>query len=129
MSLADTISLPVTLGIIILTGFLGAYLAKQQGGLALRNLKQAITGGKLPHEEATDGVLILIASSVLLTPGFLTDGIGFALLIPQVRGVIRGRLAEYLKKRVSVSTNFPSTTEVDEPEGLKQAKGRVIDID
>lgn len=129
MALSDVISLPLTLGIIVITGALGAYLAKQQGGLALRNFQNALAGGKLPHEEATDGILVLIAGAVLLTPGFLTDACGFALLVPAVRGLLRGRLGEWLKKRVSVSSNFPTaTSEGGNPE-MKQVQGRVVDVE
>ena len=127
MELSDIISPPLTLLIIIATGALGAYLAKQQGGLALRNFRSALSGGQLPHKEAVDGILVLLASAVLLTPGFLTDAVGFSLLIPLVRDVVRGRLSNWLKKYVSVQANFPQS-ETAEPE-MKKAQGRVIDVD
>jgi len=130
MTLADTISLPVTLAIILITGVLGAYLSKTQGLLALRNFQQALGSGKLPHVEATDGILILIAGAVLLTPGFLTDAVGFTLLIPQARAVIRGHVAAYLKRHIHTSVRGVSASNApDVPNEMKQANGRVVSRD
>jgi len=130
MALADTISIPVTIMIIIVTGALGAYLAKQQGARALGNFQKSLGSGQLPHVEATDGILILIAGAVLLTPGFLTDAVGFALMLPQVRGVIRGKLATYLKRNIQIrGVNPMPTTAQNTSEGdMKQARGRVVDL-
>jgi len=117
----------VTLAIIIITAALGAYLTKQQGSLALRNFQQALGSGQLPHVEATDGILILVAGAVLLTPGFLTDAIGFALLIPQARALVRGRLATYMKRHIKTSVSgMPSAASQPSAEGMKQARGRVV---
>lgn len=128
MALADTISIPVTILIIIITGALGAYLSKSQGARALSNFQKAMQSGQLPHVEATDGILILIAGAVLLTPGFLTDAVGFALLIPQVRAVVRGKLALYLKRNIQVRGMGAMPTESADAGGeIKQARGRVVD--
>ncbi len=128
MALADTISLPVTLAIIIITGALGAYLAKKQGSLALRNFKQALGSGQLPHVEATDGILILVAGAVLLTPGFLTDAVGFALLVPQARALVRGRLVTYMKQHIHTSVSGMPSSAVEQatPREMKPARGRVV---
>ncbi len=128
MTLSDVISLPVTLAIIVLTGILGASLAKQQGMLALSNLQKALASGQLPHNEATDGILILLAGAVLLTPGFLTDAVGFALLIEPVREEIRGHLATLLKKHIKVASPFnQGPQDTQSPDGMKKARGRVIE--
>lgn len=131
IQLGKAISLPVTLGIIVLTGILGAVLAKQQGSLAMKNFQDALRSGKLPHEEATDGILVLIAGAVLITPGFLTDTVGFSLLLPPVRKLLRGRIGGWLKKRITVSAPMlnpeiqgnPSTSTPQ----MKEAKGRVVE--
>lgn len=103
-SLASVISLPWTIGIIIGTGFLGAYLTKAQGFRTLTSYHKAIAEGRIPHREAIDGILILLAGAVLLTPGFLTDAVGFALLVPPVREKFRKFLGERLKSKVQVVT-------------------------
>jgi UPF0716 protein FxsA len=74
-----------TLLVIIITGFLGAYLARLQGMYTLSKIQSNLQQGIMPAEELIDALIILIAGIVLLTPGFLTDATGLLLLIPQVR--------------------------------------------
>jgi len=101
--LGQRIGIPMTLAIILFTGFLGAYLAKSQGLKALARYQDAISRGRLPHEAIIESLLILIAGVLLITPGFLTDSIGFALLVPSVRTMIRGMIEKSLKERISVA--------------------------
>lgn len=100
--LGQRIGIGATFAIILLTGFLGAYLAKSQGLKALARYQESLAQGRLPHEAIIDSLLILVAGVLLLTPGFLTDGIGFALLAPSIRDVIRGRLEKSIKERITV---------------------------
>jgi len=102
LMLGSRIGISATLAIIVLTAVLGAWLTKSQGLKALRKYQVALAEGRLPHEEVLDGVLILIAGAVLLTPGFLTDAIGFALLIPPCRDFIKSVAKAHLKDRVTV---------------------------
>ena len=91
-----------TFAIILITGFIGAWLTKVQGVRTLRRFQKATSEGRLPHQEVLDGVMILVAGAVLLTPGFLTDAIGFLLLVPPVRTAVRKHLSKYLKSRIKV---------------------------
>ena len=91
-----------TLVVVILTGMLGAALAKQQGLQTVLNIKQAINHGKVPTTELVDGFLILIAGVVLITPGLLTDATGFILLIPACRAIIRAQAVKMFKKNVVI---------------------------
>jgi UPF0716 protein FxsA len=91
-----------TFAIILLTGVLGAGLARSQGLKVLAKYQQSIAQGKLPHEAVIDGLLILIAGALLLTPGFLTDTMGFLLLAPPVRQMVRARLEASLRERFRV---------------------------
>lgn len=100
--LGQRIGIGATFAIILLTGFLGAYLAKSQGLKALARYQESLAQGRLPHEAIIDSLLILVAGVLLLTPGFLTDGIGFALLAPSIRDVIRRRLEKSIKERITV---------------------------
>ena len=79
------IGLPPTLGLIVLTGFLGASLARQQGLSTLRKIQQEVSNGRPPTQELVEGVMILIGGIVRLTPGILTDLFGFALLLYRSR--------------------------------------------
>jgi UPF0716 protein FxsA len=74
-----------TLGFVIFTAVLGAYLVRQQGISTLIRVRQEADAGRMPATEMAEGVLLLISGAVLLTPGFITDAMGFALLIPVVR--------------------------------------------
>lgn len=99
--LGGQIGLFPTLGICILTGVVGASLARSQGLSVLRRMQETSARGELPARELVDGVMILVAGVVLLTPGFLTDAVGILLLLPPVRALIRHVLA----KRMTVALN------------------------
>jgi UPF0716 protein FxsA len=80
----------VTIAIIVLTGIVGATLARAQGLGVLRQIEKEARAGRPPTTSLVDGLLVLIAAVVLLTPGFLTDIAGFLCLLPPTRVVIRG---------------------------------------
>ena len=75
--------------LVILTGFLGAFLARMQGLQTLYRIQESLREGRMPSGELLDALLIVIAGLVLLTPGFLTDSAGFLLLIPATRNIIK----------------------------------------
>ena len=77
-----------TIAFVILTAALGAYLVRQQGFATIQKLQQETQAGRIPALQIAEGVALLFAGAVLLTPGFLTDAVGFALLIPFVRRLI-----------------------------------------
>ncbi len=124
LTLGAQIGIGPTLAIIVLTAFLGASLTKSQGAKALTNFRNATAEGRLPHKEALDGLLILLAGAVLLTPGFLTDAVGFLLLLPPARDVIRGWLGTYLKSRIRLIPPPPAAQEPPE----KRDNGDYIDV-
>ncbi len=74
-----------TLIIVILTGLLGALLARHQGLKTMLKVRENLARGEMPAEHLLDALLIFLAGVVLLTPGFLTDLAGFILLIPKTR--------------------------------------------
>lgn len=87
-----------TLGIVVLTAILGTYLVRTQGLMAMANLRMSFSRLEDPSESLAHGAMILVAGALLLTPGFFTDTVGFALLMPPVRGAVFA----YLRKRVHV---------------------------
>lgn len=131
IALGDKIGLAPTLGIIVLTAILGAYLTKSQGIKALNKYQQALAQGKLPHDEVMDGLMILIAGAVLLTPGFLTDAIGFSLLIPPLRRVIKAIVKDRLRERANVvSQNVNAATQPFTQEGPARSDSpKVINVE
>lgn len=78
-----------TVGLIVITGIVGAYLARQQGMQVLRRIQSEMQNGQMPGGALLDGAMILVAGAVLMTPGVLTDVFGFLLLIPQTRKLFR----------------------------------------
>ena len=85
--------------LVILTGFLGAFLARMQGLQTLYRIQESLREGRMPSGELMDALLIVIAGLVLLTPGFLTDSAGFLLLIPATRNSIKYWLRRQIELR------------------------------
>jgi UPF0716 protein FxsA len=75
--------------LVLVTGALGAYLARQQGFRVWMRIQEEMNAGRFPAEDLLDGFLIFIAGAVLITPGLLTDILGFAILFPLTRQGIR----------------------------------------
>ena len=87
-----------TIAFVIFTAVLGAYLVRQQGFATLAKLQQETNAGRVPALQIAEGVALLFAGAVLMTPGFITDVLGFALLIPPVRQGFIGWAAKNLFK-------------------------------
>lgn len=84
-----------TIGLILATGLVGSYLARREGLNTWRRLNERLRAGDLPGKELIDGVIILVSGALLVTPGVLTDVVGFLGLIPLSRSLIR----KYLMRR------------------------------
>ncbi|MBT4485360.1 MAG: FxsA family protein [Candidatus Latescibacteria bacterium] len=89
-----------TLTIIVLTGILGAFLARRQGIGVLIQIRTEIANGRLPATQLADGIIILLAGAVLITPGVLTDALGFLCLIPASRKIIKKMLWRWLESAI-----------------------------
>ena len=74
-----------TIGLIVLTGIIGATLARQQGLSTLARIQNELRQGRAPTQELAEGAMILVGGLVLLTPGILTDIFGFAMMVPGIR--------------------------------------------
>lgn len=88
-------ALPTVL-IVVGTGIVGASLARQQGARVWWEIQREMEVGRFPADRMVDGLLLLVAGAVLITPGVLTDLLGFAILIPVTRAPIR----HWLQKRL-----------------------------
>ncbi|MFW5929485.1 MAG: FxsA family protein [Halobacteriota archaeon] len=91
-----------TLALVVVTGVVGGLLARQQGVQTLRRLRYRLGRGESPSNELVDGALIVFGAALLVTPGVLTDVIGFLLLVPPSRVAVRGLLRSRLEGRVTV---------------------------
>jgi UPF0716 protein FxsA len=87
-----------TIALMFGTGLLGAFLARRQGLTTLREARSKIEHGEIPVGSLVDGVLILIAAALLITPGVLTDALGFLLLLPPFRKKVMAALLRRLKR-------------------------------
>jgi UPF0716 protein FxsA len=103
VEVASAIGVLQTVGLLILISIVGIWLVKRQGLAVLRRLQATIAEGRTPHRELVDGFLILAAGILLIPPGFITDAVGLALLLPPVRWGIRALLMNSLRKRSSVA--------------------------
>ena len=97
IQVGGAIGLFPTLAIVVLTALAGSYLVRSQGANALARLQKSMQGFEDPTTPLADGAMILFAGALLLTPGFFTDAVGFAFLIPKSRAVIRAYLASKIK--------------------------------
>jgi UPF0716 protein FxsA len=100
IKLGTVIGLARTLLIVILTGITGAVLAKMQGIQILYKIKNEINNGVVPAGYLFDGFLIFAAGLLLITPGLLTDIIGFLILIPHTRNSFKKYLTNLIRDRI-----------------------------
>jgi UPF0716 protein FxsA len=93
-----TIGVLPTLACIILTGVIGAYLAKREGLETIRKAQMQLKDGHIPGEAVLDGICILIGGTLLITPGFITDIIGFLMLFPITRKPFKWGMKTFFRK-------------------------------
>jgi UPF0716 protein FxsA len=93
-----------TIAVVILTGVTGAYLAKSQGLMILSKIQSDLRMGMMPGDKLIDGALILVGGVLLLTPGFITDATGFAVLVPYSRYYIKKWLKNQFQKNIKTHT-------------------------
>ncbi|WP_440054256.1 FxsA family protein [Pseudoalteromonas sp. T1lg65] len=98
IQVSDVIGGFATIALVIATAILGAKLVKQQGLGAYVNVQQQMAAGQMPAQDLFTGLCVIIAGVFLMTPGIMTDAIGFLLLTP----VVRKKLAKALLKHASV---------------------------
>lgn len=100
IQVADVIGGWQTLGLLLFESALGAWLLKRQGLEVLGRINVALRNHQLPHRELVDGFLILLAGALMLAPGFLTDILGFLLLIPVTRSLFRSLVLRRFQGRL-----------------------------
>ena len=96
IKLGGILGLWPTLGVVILTAIAGTTLLRHQGLATLGRARSNLEAGRFPMAEVFDGVCLLLAGALLLTPGFVTDLAGLLLFVPALRSVLRRVLARHL---------------------------------
>jgi UPF0716 protein FxsA len=123
IQIGGAIGLGWTLATVVVTAILGTVLVRNQGALALSQVKSSFNEMQDPTEPLAHGAMILFSGALLLTPGFFTDGIGFLLLIPGVRAAA----FRWVKARVNVQTIQTSSGPQQRYRPAGSAAGDVID--
>jgi UPF0716 protein FxsA len=91
-----------TIAVLVVMSVVGAALVKREGLAVLRRLQQRVNAGQMPGRELIDGVLVLLAGALMLTPGFLSDVFGILLLLPPVRAAMRAYAIRRLRHRIVI---------------------------
>lgn len=92
---AEVTSTLTTILLVVLTGIAGGYLAKSEGKIIISKIKVELNNGKMPGNELINGLCVLVGGAFLLTPGIITDFLGFMLVMPGTREIFKG----YIKKK------------------------------
>jgi UPF0716 protein FxsA len=91
-----------TILLLVLDSILGSWLIKREGSRAFRALREALDSGRMPAKELADGALILIGGTLMLAPGFVTDGLGILMILPFTRPFFRRALTRVVSSRLVV---------------------------
>ena len=110
-----------TVLLLLLESALGAWLVRREGARTWRALSTALQTGRMPSRELADAALVLIGGTLLLTPGFVTDIVGFFFILPVTRPLTRGFLER------AVAARFLATPMRPGPSGGSTVEGSVID--
>ncbi len=89
-----------TLALLLFESALGAFLVKREGRRSWQALRAALNSGRMPGRELADAALVLIGGTLLLTPGFLTDIVGFFFILPFTRPITRQWLQDIVERRL-----------------------------
>jgi UPF0716 protein FxsA len=103
---------PLTIALLVADSLAGAWLMKSQGRVTWARFNATLREGRIPAREIVDGVLIIFGGAFLITPGFITDVLGFLLLIPLTRRLFRGTLQRRLALR-AIPIRRPSRYDYD----------------
>ncbi len=127
--LGDHFGFWTTVSVVLLTGMVGAALARWQGFQTMFRIQSEMRAGKMPAQAMGDGVLILVAGVLLITPGVITDIVGLSLLLPPVRFGVRKSLQLWLAKHVKIETNaaWQAHQQSSQPADGNVVEGRVVD--
>ncbi|MCF6138202.1 FxsA family protein [Pseudalkalibacillus berkeleyi] len=96
----NTFGIPITILLIIATGIIGAWLARREGMETVKLAQIQLGNAQVPSDVLLDGVCILVGGTLLLTPGFITDTLGFLLLIPYTRSIFKIGIRRLIQKKI-----------------------------
>ena len=100
IQVGSRIGAEVTILVVVLTGAVGALLARMQGFQVILQIRERLRTGQLPADELLSGGLIVAGGLLLVTPGLLTDAVGLALLLPPFRSQVVSRFKAFLRRKI-----------------------------
>jgi len=100
LQLSKVTSVWATVGLVLVTGITGAYLAKSQGRLIITKIRTELNEGRMPGDQLLNGLCVLVGGALLLTPGIITDIFGFTLVIPGTREIFKVFVKKILSKKL-----------------------------
>ncbi len=100
LTVGGAIGVAPVVGLCIATAVIGGAIVRAQGLAALASARADLGDGRVPVEAVADGVFLIVAAPLLMTPGFITDSLGFLLLIPPVRRWLARRALQWLQRRI-----------------------------
>jgi UPF0716 protein FxsA len=89
-----------TILFIIFTGVVGAFYTRQQGFVVFSNIQRKMHQGDLPGDDLINGAMLLVGGALLITPGFVTDFLGFSLIFPPIREAIKAVVRKQMEKKM-----------------------------
>jgi len=98
-----------TIGVVILTAFVGAYFVKREGVSTLQTAQAKMQRNEMPGKELVDGLMLVVAGILLVTPGFITDIVGFMFALPGSRHLIAAQVSKHMKMRVVMPNSSAGT--------------------
>ena len=125
MSVGSWLGAEVTIGIIILTAFIGSYLVRNQGLQTVQKLQARLALGEMPGLEIVEGIMLLICGVLLVTPGFVTDGLGLLVLTPTFRTHFAQLMMTRYKDTIMTHSTFTNGVPRADDSNLKQGNSSV----
>lgn len=129
IEIGGQIGLGATLVLIVLTAVLGTWQLRAQGLATLNRARGQLERGVLPAYELFDGLCLLVAGALLLTPGFVTDALGLLLFLPPFRAALRGALGRYLRAHAQTRVGVDDREAPGSGPRPPRGPGSVIDGD
>ena len=103
MQVAGGLGAGQTILLLVVVSVVGAWMVRRSGLGVLNQIRTRLAQGEIPGNELVDGLLILLAGALMLTPGFLTDAVGLLMLFPPTRKAVRSILVRRYAKRVDIA--------------------------